>query len=199
MSQTREKILEAARDLYVEQGPRALSMRKIAARVGVSAPAIYRHFEGKEALVVEVCREGFELFSSYLMRGLRGADPRERLAMTGRGYLAFALDHPRYYRVMFMSPHPDFDELVSASEAALSPTFQFLVDRVSECQRDGLLDSASEPRQLARSIWAHSHGLVALWLDGHFQDSIPDEQALRDFHEDYQRQLIEGMAPRPEG
>lgn len=192
MSDTRKRILEAARDLYAAQGPDQLSMRRVAEEVGVSATAIYRHFEGKEQLIIEVCAEGFTLFASYLMRGLRGATPLERLTETGAGYVAFALDHPQYYRAMFMSPHPDFDALAEQTSQAFSPTFQLLVDRVAECQREGALRDDQSARALARSIWAHSHGLVSLWLDGHL-DVAPGEDPLPALYATHQQNLLRGL------
>ena len=108
MHETRQAILETARDLYAEEGSLAISMRKIAEQVGISATAIYRHFDDKEHLLLEVCSEGFTLFGASLMKGLRGKTALERLELTGLGYRDFALEHPQYYRVMFMSPHPEF-------------------------------------------------------------------------------------------
>ena len=161
---TRQQLLEAARDLYAQHGPEGLSMRKVAQRVGVSATAIYRHYADKETLVMAVCEEGFRLFELSLMRGMRAKAPLDRLRMTGQGYLDFALEHPSYYRVMFMAAHPEFKKLQQESALAYSPSFQFLIDRVSECQRAGLLRQ-EDPQMTALSLWAHCHGLIALWLD----------------------------------
>ena len=65
-SSTDTAILEAARDLLAEGGIDALSMRAVAARVGVSATAIYNYFENKQALVESVISIGFERFDNYL-------------------------------------------------------------------------------------------------------------------------------------
>ncbi len=195
MHDTRQSILEAARDLYAKEGVHALSMRKLADQVGISATAIYRHFDDKEHLILEVCGEGFTLFGAALMKGLRGKTPIERLEMTGEGYLEFALEHPQYYRVMFMSPHPDFDLLQQQAQEAFSPTFQFLIDRVSECQRAGVV-GGDDPEAVAASIWAHVHGAVALWLDGHMPP-LQDPEVFAAFFLDYSKSYLRALSPAP--
>ncbi len=69
---TEHDILAAARDLYLTHGLTGFSMRKVADAVGISATAIYRHFDGREALILAVVDEGFRRFGTYLYRGLRG-------------------------------------------------------------------------------------------------------------------------------
>ena len=72
VADTRERIVEEARDLYLTAGLAGLSMRKVAERVGVTATALYRHFEDKQALLLAVVQAGFERFTTYLLRGLTG-------------------------------------------------------------------------------------------------------------------------------
>ena len=194
MHETRQAILETARDLYAEEGSLAISMRKIAEQVGISATAIYRHFDDKEHLLLEVCSEGFTLFGASLMKGLRGKTALERLELTGLGYRDFALEHPQYYRVMFMSPHPEFALLQQNAQEAFSPTFQFIIDRVSECQRAGVI-GGDAPESVAASIWAHIHGAVSLWLDGHMP-TLATPEAFSEFFEDYSASYLRALAPR---
>jgi len=106
-SNTHAVILDCARDLYLERGLAGFSMRKVAECAGLSATAIYRHFENKEALLMAVAEEGFRLFATYLWHGLEGATPLERLALTGHGYARFGVENPGYYRVIFMTAGPE--------------------------------------------------------------------------------------------
>lgn len=198
MSETRDKILEVARALYEAEGAEGLSMRRVADGVGVSATAIYRHFESKEALVMAICAEEFSIFERYLVRGLRGRGAQERLMLTGDGYLAFAVEHPKAYRAMFMAQHPEFLRLKAEAEAAFSPTFLFLVDRVAECQREGVIGPGDVQEQAAQ-IWASCHGFTSLLLDGHLGYSeaawaSPEVQARYRRHT---TALLEGLRPRP--
>ncbi len=164
MSDLSQKILESARDLYLEHGLHGLSMRKIAEQLNVSATAIYRHYKNKESLIYKVIGEGFTLFGAYLYKALEGKSPLERFQLGGEAYLLFALEQSKYYEVLFMAPEqlghgetpPD---IKSKGEA----TFQFLIDRVQECMHEGIFQKG-DPYKVALSIWAHSHGLVALFL-----------------------------------
>jgi AcrR family transcriptional regulator len=122
--QTKARLLTEARDLYIEEGFARFSLREVARRAGVSAAAVYRHYDGKEALLRQVCAEGFRVFSSYLLRALAGKTPRERMVLCSRQYLRFALEHPRDYRVIFMGAAEDFAALAPAGKAYESaPTF----------------------------------------------------------------------------
>ncbi len=159
------RILECARDLYVSEGLRGLSLRQVARRAGVSAPAIYKHFASKEALLLEVAREGHAVFAGYLARGLKGRTPAERLIRTGEGYLDFALEHRAFYLVMFVAPpeHLGYDKLARQNDDEGAATFQMLVDRVAECMSAGVLDRA-DPVEASLVIWAHVHGMVTLYF-----------------------------------
>ena len=97
----RDRILTCACDLYVEDGFDGFSMRRLARSLGITAPALYRHFEGKEALLLGVVREGYKVMAQYLYRSLGGQTPADRFRLAGQGYLTFALDHPRYYEILY--------------------------------------------------------------------------------------------------
>lgn len=193
---TRDRLLACARDIYLSEGLVGLSMRKVGQMAGVSATAIYRHFDSKEALLAAVAEEGFALFARYLWRGLQADTPRERLRATGTGYLRFALEQSPYYRVIFLSAaeHLGFLELPATVGRKAAPTFQFLVDRVRECIEAGVLIDA-DPGELAATIWAHSHGLVALYLNGNLRVHLSSEQAFADFYQRAQDRLVRGLAP----
>jgi AcrR family transcriptional regulator len=193
---TRDRLLACARDIYLEEGVFGLSMRKVGLMAGVSATAIYRHFDSKEALLTAVAKDGFALFGEYLWRSLQADTPRERLRATVTGYLRFALEQSSYYRVIFLSSAEDlgFLKLPEAVGRKAAPTFQFLVDRVRECIAAGVLMDG-DPAEQAAMIWAHSHGLVALYLNGNLGARVPTEQAFVDFYHRAQDRLVRGLAP----
>lgn len=191
---TRTRIIEAARDLYLTEGLAGLSMRGIGQAVGLSAAAVYRHFAGKEALLVAVCEEGFRLFSEHLFAGLRGTSPRDRLLETGRGYLRFALAHPGYYRVMFLDATQGlgYQAIGVENRHRTSTSFLFLVDRVRECIAAGLLRKG-EPEMLAAMIWASVHGVASLRVVGEL--SHLDEAQFQAFYEEALVAILRGLGP----
>lgn len=152
--------------MYLEDGLDGFSMRKLARALGVTAPALYRHYDSKEAVLRAVIAEAFKLFGSYLFRGLEGRTPQERLRLTGLGYVTFALEHTRFYEVIHVSQDLlGFTDLPDEVCAQASATRQFLVDRVRECMDADVL-AKDDPEIAATAIWAFSHGLVSLHLGG---------------------------------
>jgi AcrR family transcriptional regulator len=191
MTEHRSRILLAAGELYRSEGLDGFSMRKLAKRVGVTAPALYRHFENREAVLLELVAEAHRVMGQYLYRALAARTPLERLATAGEGYLDFALRHPRLYEMLHLSPSvlgvDGFPEDVAAQAAASG---QFWKDRVRESVDAGILrDGASE--DISLTFWAHSHGLISLWLQGVLPLSEP---AFRDLYRASSRRIFLGLA-----
>ena len=168
-----------------------MSMRKLATQLGVTAPALYRHYKSKETVLVDVVGEAFKVFAQYLYRALDGRTPVERFSLTGRSYLAFALEHPRYYALLHAAheimghaalPHEATDHACAVG--------QFMVDRVREGMECGML-KPGPPETVARTIWAHSHGLVSIYHRGLFRI---EEAEFRDLFLESGWRLMEGLA-----
>jgi AcrR family transcriptional regulator len=164
---TKSQLLTAARDLFLEVGLAKFSLREVARRAGVSAPAVYRHFEDKEALFSGVCNMALEIFYGYLVKALAGKTPRARLDICSQQYLRFGIENPRDYRLIFMGDREEYQELVEKKIVVedRGPTFQFLMDRVRECM-DAKIMKEADVEETAATIWAHVHGLVSLRLAG---------------------------------
>jgi len=193
---TRALLMAAARDVFLEVGPVSFSLREVARRVGVSAAAVYRHFEDKEALLFAACTQGFQVFSSYLVRALREPTPRERLLRAGELYRQFALENPLDYRFIFMSQAEAVNALPNDEGDCVEglpqdTTFRFLVDRVNECMQAGVL-AAEEPERVAVVIWAHVHGLISLRLSGHLA-ALGDDPAFSAFYQASVARLLRAL------
>lgn len=160
----RAKILACACDLYLSDGLEGFSMRKLARSVGVTAPALYRHYEGKERVLQDIVGEGYRHMIEYLHRALQGPTPQDRFRLAGEGYLDFALDHPRYYEVLFSGTEllNDIPADVAAQGCAVA---QFWNDRVREAMGANILASG-DPEAIGMTSWAHAHGLISLYLKG---------------------------------
>lgn len=190
----RERILDAASEIYLEHGLRALTMRRVATHVGVSATAIYRHFESKEDLLLGLVDQGFRLFGDRLYRALEAATPVARLAATGQRYIDFALQHPGYYGLIFVTPQFwSNEELPPAVRKRSHATFRFLVDRVQECMDAGWLARDQDAERTAHTIWALTHGLVTLHLARKREET---EQEFRESFQIAHAQLIQGLQTR---
>ena len=191
MATQKDEILSAACELLVTGGLDGLSMRKLASQLGVTAPALYRHYESKETVLVEVVGEAFKVFAQYVYRALDGRTPVERFSLTGRSYLAFALEHPQYYALLHAAheimghgtlPHEATDHARAVG--------QFMVDRVREGMECGML-KPGPPETVARTIWAHAHGLVSFYHRGLLR---MDEREFRQLFLESSWRLMEGLA-----
>lgn len=159
-AELREEVLRAAMDLLTETGDvDAVSVRAVAQRVGVSAPAIYLHFADKQALLDAVCEEVFEQLHVRLREaGEQGDDPFDALRRQGNAYVHFALENPEHYRIVMMQSHDPGPESVDALIA--TGAFGYLVETVRACVDARVLEG--DPVELALSLWAAAHGVAAL-------------------------------------
>ena len=147
-------------DLLRETGSEeSMSLRAVAARVGVSVPSIYLHFADKQALLDAVCEEVFEALHVRLKEASADApDPWEALHRQGVAYVHFALANREHYRIVMMagpSAHDPADEIASGA-------FGHLLDSVTACVGIGVLEG--DPVQLGVQLWAMAHGIAALLI-----------------------------------
>lgn len=168
-------------------------MRRVARQLGLTAPALYRHFKDKTHLLFELMGQALDVFGHYLYRALEGETPEARLRLAGEAYRRFALEEPKYYEIIFMSPSqlgaPEVpDELCNRAKA----TYQFLVDRVRECMDAGVL-RGDDPEAVALTLWAQSHGLVSLYVTGKLEVA---PEAFEAMYRDSSHRLLEGLRPR---
>lgn len=162
----RDRLATAATRLFARHGYEAVTMRAVAAELGMSAMTPYRYLGGKDELVALVRAQAFRRFADALDAAGAGArEPIARLMRLKAGYVGFAQAEPDAYRIMFeLRAPPDghrFPELAAASRRA----FGCLLDAVTAAIAAGAL--TGEPMAVAQLLWASTHGLVALYLAGH--------------------------------
>ena len=162
----RSNILAHACELYLSDGLDGFSMRKLAKVVGVTAPALYRHFDSKETLLLAVIGEAHAKLSRYLFRSLQASSAPERMQRAGQEYVRFALDHPELYEMIFVAPHHlGLEEYPEDILEIAGSTHQFWLDRIRELQEIGFL-APEDPEVVSMTMWAHAHGLLSIYLRG---------------------------------
>jgi len=181
--ETKERLVSAARDLLLHGGLPALSMRSVAGECGVSATAIYRHFEDKDDLLSAAVLQGFRIFACYLRGALKKRSPGARLAALMRSYFDFACENRNDYRLIFMTDCQQLSlpRLDEASRREISWTFQTLQDCIEENQQACLM-SEGEARSLAAYVWSSLHGLASLIVSGNLGESEEEIGSLVDQH-----------------
>jgi AcrR family transcriptional regulator len=101
------EIKEVARDLLVNGGPSAISLRAIAREMGMTAPAIYRYFAGLDALIQDLVEDLFDEMRE-IVESARPADagPVDQLIHMARAFRRWSVAHPAEFGLMFGSPIP---------------------------------------------------------------------------------------------
>lgn len=165
----RGRAIAAAQRLVAERGVDRVTLAEIAAEVGCRAPALYRYFRSKEALLLAVHNDGFrQLYATKLgAEAAAGASAFERLRLGGLAYVRFALDHPDLYDVMFNERGPDrelaalraADDPAGADDATRS--LAFLKRSILDCQAEGFLVGL-DPDIAAFTFWSVVHGAIGL-------------------------------------
>lgn len=160
----REEIIAVATELIDDTGDTdELTLRGVAARIGISAPSIYRHFTDLDDLKMAVVRGCFAEFGRLRdAASPAGSDPARALLDRCRSYCQFALAHPGPYRFMFghRVPRPGDGDALAGSE-----TYRSLASSIRSCQEAGRADSAGDPEAGAAQVWAALHGLVMLRMN----------------------------------
>jgi AcrR family transcriptional regulator len=171
----RQALIEAGLAHLERNDADTLSLRDLARRTGVSANAVYRHFEDKAALQAALAAEGFRrLLAEQKAAAEAHRSPRVTLLEAGRAYLRFARSQPALYRLMF-GHYGATHRQGELGEAAVA-SFGELGRQVGAA-----FDLADTDPRVAPStvyVWALVHGLSALWIDGQFEDMAADPAAL---------------------
>jgi len=169
----RDLVIAAAERILRSEGIGAVTTRRIASELGVTPMALYRHFEGKDALVEALVASGFARWEARLARAVRPGTPARRLRGALAAYRDFALEEPRLFELMFLLPRPGVPEAPGSLRSTVSPAFAEVIASVKDAIRAGDLPS-TDPEEVVLMIWALAHGLVALHFSGRFgfQDEL---------------------------
>lgn len=159
----RQALVEAALDLIEAKGPTGFTLSEAAKQAGVTPAAVYRHFDGREQLIAEAARQGYEIFADGMKRAYDSGQPSALAAFeaTGRAYLAFARKHPGHYIAMFESgvsvnANPELAAVALRARAVLEQAAADLSQHIPPEKRP-------PPAMFSAHIWALSHGVVELF------------------------------------
>lgn len=166
----RQRIIDAAKDIFIEQGFEKASIRAIAERIEYSPATIYLHFKDKDELLHAIHELGF-LQLAALKKDLTSIqDGFEQLTQRAKIYLQFAIDNPEMYGLMFIQDAPmeaikkckEDDEWDCGMEV-----FEGLVQNLVLCIKQGLIPD-TEVHVLAMTVWSYIHGIASLYIKGRF-------------------------------
>ena len=168
--------MAAGRLLLEQEGPEALTMRRLAERVGIRAPSLYKHLPDKAALEAAIIATGLEEAAATFEQAVNGSGTGTEtgagggdgngsgraLAALAAAYRRFALEHPHLYRLMNTGPLPREQLPPGLEDRAAAPLLR-----------------AAGSRARARAVWAFAHGMVMLELDQRFPPDADLDDAWR--------------------
>lgn len=173
---TDRRILAAAWKLFAAGGIDALSLRQVAAKVGVTPMAIYRHFAGKDALIDALVVDALDRWSDRLA-AIDEDDPLAWLTAAGDEFLEFALDEPRLFEAAFLVRSTAARRFPDDFAAGRSPAGRQFLPRLEELHASGRLAADAEPLEVVITFWALAQGLVTLHRAARFAGGVAEFRA----------------------
>jgi AcrR family transcriptional regulator len=190
-ARVRDEIKQAALRQLADYGPQGLSLNAIAKQLGVSGPALYRYFRGRDELLTQLIVDAYADLADALADAVRragGAPASDRIRALAHAYRQWALAEPHRYRLLYAPPIPGYDahgeRLIDEAQRSMATLLEILSepsagDRGSEPSwaLAAQLDEWARRRGAhvapavalrAVVVWARLHGLVSLEIAGNF-------------------------------
>jgi AcrR family transcriptional regulator len=151
-------VLAAATTEIAEVGASAMSLRRVAARAGVTHTAVAHHFGDKRGVLTALATAGHRALAEEMTDARSGG-----MLALGNAYLRFAHEHRAWFEVMFRpellrTDDPDYIEARRSSFGQLRAT-----------------TTGGRPDHLAYGAWALVHGIAVLWLAGNLPATTIEE------------------------
>lgn len=188
----KEALIAASHKILTEKGADSLSLRAVAAEVGVSHMAPYSHFKSKKSLFQEVAASGFDELASKMTNDSEGLTKASELILSyGVTYIAFALAQPQLYRLMLgqvenlgrRGAHKTDEGLIPVQASLeVSPELQRSSKRPFDLLESAFAQTSRNELNIkaqALGAWSMVHGMAALLIEGHFE--IPAGMTTKDF------------------
>jgi AcrR family transcriptional regulator len=168
----RQRILEAAKEVFIEDGYDKASIRAIAERVEYSPATIYLHFRDKDELFYAVHELGFAKMFERMQELVGIEHPMQRLHRMGEIYLDFAVENPELYDLMFISraPMAAIHKKYDAGWDCGHRNFTLLQDLIRACMEGGHM-AVTDLNVATMAIWSYVHGLASLFIRDRFKVS----------------------------
>lgn len=173
-------LIQAGVEILTAEGLPALSLRKVAKRVGVSHAAPYAHFPDKQALIAAIAAEGYKKLVDQISQIIeeQADDPLAQLLEAAWAYIEFAKSEPGYFKLSFSGTveqeqnYPDYVEQTQKG-------FALVVRIIQACQQDRILKNVNV-ELMSIAIWGSIHGLAELTLGNQLPTAVLAKFSLRE-------------------
>jgi AcrR family transcriptional regulator len=170
---TEERIADTALKLLEGGGEDGVSMRRVAAAVGITPMAIYHHFADRRALLNFVVDREFAKYVDSLQALPRRGTYESQILTCMDAYIDYAFAHPRIFDYVFAEPRQGARRFPEDFRARRSPTLNPVADLLQKAMVAGYLKQ-DDVWEVAMELWAHTHGYVALYRGGRFD--LPEKE-----------------------
>lgn len=165
---TAQRIAAKAGLLLDREGAESVTMRRVAKAVGVTAMALYRHFEGRAALLNALADAGFQDLAIRVTAASKPRDPEKRLVRILDVFLNFALERPRLFELMFLTRRAGARTYPRDFKARESPTANLIAEAIEDGIKSGSFRKL-DAWEITFEMGALLQGLVMLYLGGRME------------------------------
>jgi AcrR family transcriptional regulator len=171
LEKVREDIIDASLSIITEEGLPSLTMRKLAARMHMSAPNLYNYFMGKDEIYITIIIKGFWMLKEELEKACSTKDdPAEQGRAMLETYVRFGITNKAYYDIMFTRPTPKYNDYVGTPYEKLSEIelnisvdiARIAMDALSNIRKKAPPFSEEETVHHIVKVWCLLHGMVSL-------------------------------------
>jgi AcrR family transcriptional regulator len=162
---TADRIARVALAILEEEGPDAVSMRRVADAVGITPMAIYHHFPSRDALLNTITDREFAKLLSFMQAHPLHGKVEAQLITVMEGYVDYAFAQPRVFDFVFSRSRPGARQFPKDFRARLSPTLNPVADSLAAGMGNGRL-AKDDVWEVAFGLWAHVHGFIMLYRAG---------------------------------
>ncbi|USB35163.1 TetR/AcrR family transcriptional regulator [Paenibacillus sp. YPG26] len=166
----RKLVVDAAATLLQEEGPEAVTVRKVAQKMDCSTKIIYSLFVNKEGLAQQLYLEGCKLLANELEKTPQAADPAQHLLNLGEAFWQFGQRYSSYYKLMFGGAFADFKPDEDSLKGTVTAMRQLLT-LISHAQEQGRIPAQYDTESAVRAVWSSLHGVIHLYMGGHLGDA----------------------------
>ncbi|RPK23260.1 MULTISPECIES: TetR/AcrR family transcriptional regulator [Paenibacillus] len=165
----RKLVVDAAAAILQEEGPEAVTVRRVSQKMGCSTKIIYSLFVNKEGLAQQLYLEGCKLLAKCLEEVPPSSDFLQHLLDLGEAFWQFAQNYTSYYKLMFGGAFAEFKPDAESMQGTMTAIHRLLI-LISTAQKQGQISDQEETETLVSTIWASLHGVIHLHMGGFLGD-----------------------------
>ncbi|WP_174479841.1 TetR/AcrR family transcriptional regulator [Paenibacillus borealis] len=165
----RKLVVDAAAAILQEEGPEAVTVRRVSQKMGCSTKIIYSLFVNKEGLAQQLYLEGCKLLARRFEEVPPSSDLLQHLLDLGEAFWQFGQDNTSYYKLMFGGAFAEFKPDAESMQGTMTAISRLLI-LISTAQQQGQISNQIETGTLVGSIWSSLHGVIHLYMGGFLGD-----------------------------